>query len=161
MSAAESVSRLMRAFPKEPLPQATFAEYVNDLAAVDEVVLRNAVTVLIRSRREPWFPTIGEIRSVCAEITLGLPSAEEALGQVEARIQWGRDGAETAPAVHPLVAEALRSVGGYPAFKASEDPQATRGRFARVYRDLRAGAVVDAAIGWKPLPALDAPPDVC
>lgn len=151
----------MRALPKEQLSPETFGEYAADLADVDDALLEAAVTMLIRGRREPWFPTLGEIRAVCAELRLGLPTEAGALAQVEARIQWGRSGAGKAPAVHPLVADALRQVGGYPAFRGSEEPQATRGRFSRVYRDLRAATVKETAVDLSVRPALDGAPGVC
>jgi hypothetical protein len=138
VSAGPALGRLLRAFPKQPLTQDTFAEYGRDLADVDEGLLDAAATFLIRTSREPWFPTVGEIRAACAEIALALPTEAEAVAQVDARIAWARmGGSERAPAVHPLVTEALGMVGGYPALKTAEDPARARAAFARVYRTLR------------------------
>ncbi len=152
MSAAPALARLMKALPKEPLSPDTFATYVNELAdiaatPVGAAVLDDAVSVLLRSRTQPWFPTIGEIRMAAAEVWLDLPTEPQALAQVDARITWGRDATGSAPAVHPLVVEALGMVGGYAALRSSEDPAATRGRFCRVYREARHARVAAAAVG--------------
>lgn len=155
MSAAVALARLMRALPKESISQGTFDEYIADLHDIAPDLLDDGVTLLLRSRRDPWFPTIGDIRHACAEIYLALPTEHEAMTQVEARMLWGRgDRDEQAPGVHALVLRALSQVGGWTVLRESEDPASTRARFARVYRDLRAETIKETAVGLVPRMAL-------
>lgn len=155
VTAATLIARLARAFPRQPVPRDTFELYLVDLSEVPVAVLEPAVTHLIRTSE--WFPTVSAIREACAENVLELPSEAAALAQVEARIRWARQGDEregAAPAVHALVKEALDRVGGYPAFRGSEEPSRVRRQFGVLYGQLREGALRQARIA----PAIGPPP---
>ena len=141
--ASVQVTRLARALGEE-LPAARFAAYAADLAEVPVPLLEEAVTVLLRT--EARFPSLARVRAVCAELALCLPTADEALAQVDARIRWGRGHAGSPPGIHPLVTRALGLVGGYSALREAQEASAARGQLARVYRELRAEAIREAQV---------------
>lgn len=137
------------------LPDATISLYLRELADLPDDVLERAVSQIIRTKRESWFPTIGEIRAVAAELVLALPGEADALGQVEARLAWGILRQGDPPDVHPLVREALDHAGGFKALRHSESPTVVRGQMMAYYRDLRARAIRDAQVA----PALPPAPE--
>ena len=135
----EILGDLADAFPRQPVKPSTLRIYAKHLDDFDEALAAAAVDDLIRTSE--FFPTIAEIRRRAAELHLGIPDEEEALGQIEARLAWARNDAETrgdAPAVHPDVRHALDHVGGWHAFRTAEEPGVVRGQFLRLYRDRRA-----------------------
>lgn len=152
------LAQLKLAFPRDPITQDRFDLYVHELASVDPAALEAAVREIIRTRTGGYFPAIAEIINAAAEHALGLPSPDEALAQVEARIRWGRERAGEAPAVHPAVVEALEQVGGFHALRTAEKPSVIRGQFLNLYRDRRAAALRAAAL-TPTLPALPASPE--
>lgn len=154
---AEILRVLFDAFPRTALNKGTPRVYLKHLEDVPPAALERAVRHLIQTSTEPWLPTVGEIRRVVAEQTLALPSEQEALEQVDARIEWARiqEGRRPAPpAVHEVVQDALDLAGGYSALRTAENPAAARGAFLRHYRALRERAVADVQSPR----ALEAPP---
>jgi hypothetical protein len=123
------------------LSEARFRSYVSYLSDIPLPVLENGIDTLICTRTEDRLPTIGMIRSVCAELVSGLPTEAEALRQIDDRIFWARAREGDCPRPHPLVAEALRQIGGINVLTHSEQPAITRAQFARIYRDLRAAEI--------------------
>lgn len=146
------VADLAQALPRPPVTAAQLRIYERELADLPADVLVPAIRILMRTSE--FFPTIKAIRETCAELTLGLPSEAEALTQIEARVRWAQRGADPPPPeVHPTVKEALDHVGGFHAFKTTDNPGVMRGQFLRLYRDLRAGAVLEHQVGAIELPA--------
>jgi hypothetical protein len=133
------VADLIDAFPRSPIGASTPKLYVRELSDIPPAHLERAVRHLIRTSTEPWLPQIGEVRRVVAEQQLGLPDEQEALAQVDRRIEWAR-GPEGpgAPDVHPAVSEALRN---------ADNPGAARGSFLRHYRAIRGRAIAGAQTG--------------
>lgn len=148
----EVLARLGLAFPHQKVPAETFAFYLRDLGEIPIDSLERAVERLVRTSER--FPTIRAIRETCAEQLLELPGEPAALSQVQALIAWGRERQGPAPAMHPIVKEALDQVGGAVAFRTSDEPGVVRGQFSRIYRDLRSGAIQDAQLA----PALEPGP---
>ena len=147
MNVGASIVKLADAYPRQTISRATATLYAADLATTNPELLDQAITRLIRTSE--WFPTLSEIRRACAEIALELPTEEEALTEIEDRIEWVRirDGHDTGAApVHSLVKQALDHVGGYHAFRSSHEPAVIRGQFLRIYRDLRADTLREAQV---------------
>jgi hypothetical protein len=142
------VADLIDAFPRSPIGASTPKLYVRELSDIPPAHLERAVRHLIRTSTEPWLPQIGEVRRVVAEQQLGLPDEQEALAQVDRRIEWAR-GPEGpgAPDVHPAVSEALAAAGGYAALRNADNPGAARGSFLRHYRAIRGRAIAGAQTG--------------
>lgn len=140
----------MRAFPRPALDDARVRVYLEELADLDPAVLAAAVRTLIRTRTSDWLPAVGAIREVAAELVLALPSEEDALAQIAARIAWTRepeaDRGER-PEVHPVVARAVAAVGGFHALRTAENASVVRGQFGRLYREARGAAVRDCQVG--------------
>lgn len=104
-------------------------------------VVTAAVYGLIKRSR--FMPSIADITEECAEISLRLPREAEALAQLEARMAWGREREGEPPEIHPLVRTALEHVGGYHAFRSTDNPAVVRGQFLKLYRDLRGSTIRD------------------
>lgn len=151
MTRQEALAELKLAFYEANVPPDTFRYYLHDLADVPVDLLHTAVVHLCRTSADPRrFPTLGQIRAACAEHLLGLPNEAEALGQVQALVAWTRQStlerAEGAPALHPLVRQALDLVGGTQAFRATDEPGVIRGQFGRLYREARASEMRGAQL---------------
>lgn len=146
--AAEMVARLVDGLPRgqEKVTARTIDTYIDYLASVPDRVLEAAVARILPT--EDWFPSLALIRRTCAELVLDLPSEADALEQVDGRIRWTREkgsGSGTpAPPVHPIVQQALNQVGGYAAFRDADEPSVVRGQFGRIFRGVRAAAVLEA-----------------
>lgn len=140
------IANLARAYPRQAITAEALTLYVQHLADIPDGMLADIGREWIRTER--FFPTIAELRALAAERALSLPTDEQALAQVTARIAWGRDAMDADPPdVHPLAVAAVRAVGGYPAFRASEKPEVITGQFLRFYRDARAAALRAAQVG--------------
>ena len=151
---ALALADLKSAFPRQVVTADMVALYQRELADLQPAALDRAVRVAIRTGR--YFPTIAELREHAAEFTTGLPSEHAALAQIDARIAWARVSVgQPPPPVHPLVADALAVVGGYAALRDTDTPAVARGQFARIYRERRADAIRQAALGAIP-PTLEA-----
>lgn len=138
---------LAAAWPREQLQPETVAIYADDLSDIPTQIVGEAVRVLRRTSE--FFPTIRAIREAAAEVALALPSEDEALRQVGARIAWGKlsdAGRRPVPDVHPDVRDALDHVGGYYAFRTATEPTIVRGQFLKIYREIRAGRIRAAQI---------------
>lgn len=148
------IADLVRAFPQSlaKLPPGEIEKlavlYERELSGLPPGLLADTVRDLIRT--EKWFPPIATILEQAAERALGLPDEPGALAQVERRMLWARmDESERppeAPEVHPLVREAVDHVGGFHAFRETQEAAMLRGQFGRFYRDLRARAVREYAL---------------
>lgn len=146
-STLELVFDLADGWPREELRSRTVEIYVEDLSDIPLPTLGAAVKTLRRTSE--FFPTIRAIREAAAEITLDLPSEDEALSQVERRIDLAKrtEDGEGAPSlnvsapVHVDVRRALDHVGGFYAFRSTSEPSIVRGQFLRIYREIRAGRV--------------------
>lgn len=134
-SLSQELADLARAFPRQKIDSDTFRLYLQDLADLPEEVVCAAVRHIRRTSE--WFPTVAAIRQEAAERMLALPSEADALTQIEARVQWGREQRGDAPFVHPLVKEAVDHVGGFYSMRSAEEPTVIRGQFLRLYRELR------------------------
>jgi hypothetical protein len=147
-STRDLVSDLADAFPRNAIRPGTVRIYVANLEDIPSKTLEAAVTELIKTSE--FFPTVRAIREVAVERTLALPTEEEALSQVEARIGWRQLDELTRgepPTVHADVKVALDHVGGFFAFRAAENPTVLRGQFLKIYRDLRAQRVRAGQVG--------------
>lgn len=132
----------MDAFPRQEVNPRTLELYADDLSDIPLPTLGAAVKTLRRTSE--FFPTIRAIREVAAEITLDLPNEDEALSQIERRLSWRHEDELTRsdpPPVHQDVKRALDHVGGFFAFRSTDDPSIVRGQFLRMYREIRAGRV--------------------
>jgi hypothetical protein len=145
---SDLLHRLQLHFNRQGVDDALIDDYLRELEDVPVKVLDVAVEKLIEEQTQPWFPTLGLILQTCAEVKLGLPVEHEALGGVDGLVEWARgpnlERDERPPAVHPLVRQALRQVGGTAAFRSSEAPAVIRGQFVRAYRELRAAEILKA-----------------
>lgn len=143
MNVADTLYALMDAFPRDPMSADNLATYRSHLADLPLDKLEEAVVTLIRTSDR--LPSIKAIREQTASLMLDLPDESEALLQVERRIEWSRSGDATeiagGPPVHELVRKALDHVGGFHAFRTTEEPAVLRGQFLRLYRESRATAI--------------------
>ena len=92
-------------------------------------------------------PSGGELRGMAADLQAriaGLPTAAEAWGAI---MQAFRQTSFDRPALldHPLVAEAVRCMGGLTVLGASENNVADRAHFLKIYDGLREKAMRDVA----------------
>lgn len=142
------LASLEHAYPRQPLRPDTAAVYMRELADIPDDLLDGAVRAVIRESQ--WFPTVAEIRAKAADLQLGLPSEPDALAQIQARMEWARQPEADRgdpPALHPLVDEALRRVGGWHSFRSTDQATIIRGQFGRLYGELRAGAIRATQVG--------------
>lgn len=149
----QSIARLVAALPpREPLSPARVEVLLNELADVDDDLLADAVTLVIRTSHR--FPTIAELREAAAESLLDLPTEIAALRQIDDHMRWRDNGGEGAePQLHPLVYEHLRLVGGYHAFRYSDKPGVVRAQFRDYYRGARDDTIRSAQLSRRALPA--------
>lgn len=158
VTSADLIARLEQAFPREKVSAQRMGLLLAEVADIPPAALEAAVQDAIR--RSEFFPSIAALRNAAAEWMLGLPREPDALAQVEVRMAWARrpeaERSSDPPEVHPLVREALDRVGGWHAFRATDEAGVVRGQFMRIYRELRAGAIEGAQIGG--MDALPAPP---
>lgn len=129
----------------------TLMAYADNLTDFPEETVGSACAELART--EEWFPSLAKIRERCAELVLQLPTEDEALAQIEACV--GQEGSSAK--MHPLVRSALNLVGGFAAWRVSEEPTVLRGQFCRLYREARVREMRDCQVGQ---PALVAGPEV-
>jgi hypothetical protein len=151
------VADLKTAFPRDEMTPRRAQLYADHLADLSPEVLEVAVQGLINS--SAYLPPISAIREAAVELTLRLPTEDEALAQIEARIRWRQQDELSrgeAPAVHVDVREALEHVGGFFAFRAAENPSVVRGQFLGIYRRMRSGRVLEAQRGSGGMKALAA-----
>ncbi len=156
--AKEIVLMLVAAFPAAKGDaeawRRTLSVYAEMLADLDRDVTRQAVTRLIATSK--WMPTIAEIRSAVADLTLGPRRAGGEAWQdaVGAARRVGRY--DTPQFADPLVGEALRLWGSWEQFCGSpeEDPGG-RARFIELYDSLAVRERQDAASGIPLLAAGD------
>jgi hypothetical protein len=145
---------LASAFPRNGTTPETIRVYARELGDVQIEALERAVRDLIRTAE--FFPTVRAIREACAERALGLPDEAGALEQVDALLSWARlderERPDDPPALHPVVKDALVAVGGSSTFREA-DATVVRGQFGRIYRGLRAGALLSAQLDGVGLPA--------
>ncbi len=150
MSAADPIMGLIEAYRVElarlpanelRLIHRTYGEQLNDVPAP---LLWKVVAETIAT--EHRFPSIAQLRGRAADLILDLPSEEEALQQVRARIAWGRAREGEAPVVHPAVLTALITIGGFTAFK-GDNPGVAIGQFSRAYREVRERKAREAVTG--------------
>lgn len=138
------IANLARAYPRQAITAETLAVYVEHLSDIPDDLLADIGREWIRTER--FFPSIAELRNAAAERALLLPSDEQALAQVMARVAY-RGGPEDAPDVHPLAVAAVRGVGGFSALRSSEKPEVVVSQFLRFYREARADALRNAQVG--------------
>jgi hypothetical protein len=131
---AVALADLARAFPQRAIELETLRVYRRNLDDLPVGAVVDACTVLTLTSE--FFPTIHAIRTTVAETSLGLPNEAEALALVEGRAS-----------LPPLVREALNMVGGYHAWRVTDQPGVMRGQFLRVYRELRDVRIREAVVG--------------
>lgn len=121
------------------------------LDELDDLPLEVVAQALLRIvRTELFFPKIADIRRVAAENLVDAPNVVEALFEVERMLTWSRLSEEERgerPDIHPVVKRAVDAMGGFATFKTSESPASTRGQFMKLYREIRAGVVIDFQTG--------------
>ena len=152
------MARLARAFPRETLTPERVALYTEMLADIPDPILAQAADTLILTAK--FFPAISEIREQAAELTVSLPSEDQALEQVQARIDWARDGGGgTPPDVHPIARLVVEEVGGWYALRSSGIADVARAQFVKSYRARRARRIKALQVGrfQAALPAGDTP----
>ncbi|MFL5313057.1 MAG: hypothetical protein ACJ79H_21705 [Myxococcales bacterium] len=151
---AAALGLLTKAFRREKITPDVLALYLAELSDLPPAAVEAAARELIRT--SDFFPTIKALREAAVERLLSLPTEAQALAQIEARMGWARkseDARGDPPEVHPLVREALDRVGGWHAFRATDEAGVVRGQFLRLYRDLRSTSVKEAQVGDLGLPA--------
>ena len=157
-TAAQILSDLARAFPRQPIEPATFAVYLRELDDVPPDALQLAVRELIRTSE--FFPSVRAIRAAAVARALALPSPAAALAQVEERIAWARNGDRDladAPPVHEVARWTLDRVGGYSALRDSAEPGIVRAQFLKLYREVRDDRLHSGQVGeLDPAPAAHA-----
>ena len=139
---------LVAAFPRDGIRDYTIRIYRDKLADVPIHLLEAAAHNLICT--EQRFPTIAQIRTAIAELTLDLPSETEALAEVEAKLRWWHNQHGPRPSMHGAVRDALDHVGGIHAFREATEPAVIRGQFARYYREIRAARIRKLQVGTAP-----------
>ena len=152
------LARLARAFPRETLTPERVALYTEMLSDIPEPILVQAADTLILTSR--FFPAISEIREQAAELTVSLPSDEQALEQVQARIDWAKSGKNgNPPDVHPIARLVVEEVGGWYAMRSSGIADVARAQFTKSYHARRARRIRALQLGrfQEALPPGDTP----
>lgn len=135
------VGSLLAAFPRESATQETVEIYSRMLADLDFEEAQRAVRRLLATRYT--FPTIADVRREVFEDRLGLPTAEEAWGQVLAGAASERNGIRD-----PLVREVMVSTGiSRFDVRQSEKPEVLRGQFVKAYESARRRKLDDENLG--------------
>jgi hypothetical protein len=132
-----AIQQLSSAYPGHEMKPSTLDLYLDDLAGIDPELLNTAARYLIRT--DTFFPSIARIRETCAELALGLPTEQDALGIVTNYLSISEEN-------HPFVTDALvlsavRTLGGWYAFRNSTEPQILYAQFVKHYREARAAAI--------------------
>lgn len=129
-----SLAVFRAAYPNAVINDETIDAYEAALRDLDPQDLGDAVAALVKESR--FMPTIAEIREVVAEHKLALPSATEAWGEAQARSFGTWSGPR-----HPLVHQAIQTMGGTWSIKTSENPSIMQAQFLKAYKELRADLV--------------------
>lgn len=143
IEAVQLVGVLAAAYPNFPVSEATIQVYAAALGDLETSAAVRAAEELVATSR--FFPTVAEIRAAAAERTMGLPTPEEALGLVLGEVRrcgiYGRPRFDC-----PVVAEAVRVVG-FRNICTSDNPEALRAHFFRVYGAYRDREIREASVG--------------
>lgn len=131
------MTALAALFPRFQLKRDTIDAYYAILGDLPADLLR-AATLEIGSRDSPWFPAAGELRAAAfrlVERQNGVLTAGEAWAEVTQKIH--EDGHWRGPEFsNPLIADAVKGVGGFRGLCFSENVVADRARFYQVYEIL-------------------------
>lgn len=169
IEAEKLVTIFAAAFPQANLSEATVAVYV---AALVPMTYRDGNLAVQRCVREcKWLPTVSEILDRIVQVTLSLPSAEEAWAEVHGIVkEWGysmlpryRDGvlSEFSGWSSPVVWAAVEAVGWRRICLSGEDQGFIHRDFIRAYDSFgrRADEYVRLG-GIMPLAAINGPVSV-
>lgn len=120
-------------WPTEVLPDERIDLYARMLGDLSDEMLEAATLHVIAS--SPFFPKVADLRKAAYEIyqeEKGLPTAGEAWGEVMQQIR--RVGSYGKPEFSlPIIANAVKAMGGWVMLCRSEEPMADRAHFFRVY----------------------------
>ena len=160
--AIDLIANLRDAFPNQHFPPASAKVYAEMIIDLDAGAVARAVREIESESR--FFPTIAEIRERVARAACsGLPSVEAALAELDAAVRkfspddsrsWTYDDEWS----HPLIARAVRMVGGVAQLWGSRAPGADRREFKAAYLGLcndEVRAVQLGAANAAPLRALE------
>lgn len=160
--AIELIANLRDAFPSHHFPPSSVKVYAEMIGDLDGGAAGQAVREIMAESR--FFPTIAEIRERVARAACdGLPSVEAALAELDAAVRrfspdnsstwtWDDDWS------HPLIARAVRMVGGVAQLWGSRAPGVDRREFKAAYLSLVGEQVRAVQLGVAaptPLRALD------
>lgn len=114
-SADKAIAALRAFFPGRPFPPESVAAYAAKLAGWEDEEVVNAIARLV-DRPSPFIPTTGEIEHEIREERLreaGVPSEQQAWEMVT--------DPETMGKLPPIVADALKAIGGRTRIRVLED----------------------------------------
>lgn len=142
--AAKLVAVLVASYPRQPMPPGTTEAYENMLADLPFAETGAAVERWIKTQK--YFPTIAEIRGAVADAETGRMAPAEAWVEVMEAVR--RVGSYRTPKwSHPAIADAIRAMGGWQDFCASDDPQTVlRSQFLKLFDQLQARRSEDANV---------------
>lgn len=145
MLASESVGlvkRLRAAFPRQPITvenAAIYAEMLEDLEfELADAAVRTAIATL------KFFPTIAEIRDLAARRTVSMPDAARAWEEV--RKAFGSVGRYREPKFSHVAIQATVSAMGWVEMCDSENIEATRAHFLKLYQHTCETTIRDANV---------------
>jgi len=131
------IQRLAAAHPRATIPPATIAVYAEALADLDLDVATAAVDEAIATLK--FFPAIAELRELAARRRSDCPTAADAWGEVSRA--FGTVGRYRTPTwSHPAIARVVDAMR-WDELCASENIEATRAHFLRLYQETAARVV--------------------
>lgn len=136
------VAMLKAGFPRQHLEQDTIALYAAFLADIDRYPGEEAVRTAIATCK--FFPTIAEIRDLAARKSASLPDATLAWSEVTRA--FGSVGRYREPRFSHLAIDRVVGAMGWQYMCDSENIEATRAHFLRLYADTRDTVVRDANV---------------
>jgi len=136
------VGMLKAGFPRQQLEQDTIALYAAFLADIDREPGEEAVRTAIATLK--FFPTIAEIRDLAARKSVSLPDSTAAWSEVMRA--FGSVGRYREPRFSHIAIDRVVGAMGWQSMCDSENVEATRAHFLRLYADTRETLVRDANV---------------
>lgn len=140
------VGLLMANWHKQ-LDEASLTVYARLLEDLDYPDAERAVYRVMKTHT--FWPVPAEIRRAVVDVSIGLPTSEEAWHQADVLLDEFPGSPDTAwaPSIvpHPLVWRVIKEVGGLWDLSHSTNPAADRAHFLRLYGDLRDQHMAEAA----------------
>ena len=142
------ITVLRAALPKQPISSEQFDEMVPVWTMILEDIPAELLSVVAKdrcSKRDPFFPSVGEIRQTALDLVatdadrLTAGDAWDEVNRAFRNVGYTRSPEWT----HPDIDRAVRGVGGWAYLCHSDNPMADRARFLDIFKVYRGRADTD------------------